>query len=72
MTILGGMCHLQVLFEVTFKTDYFLGLSKFLVFCGGIVRIGVKTFCYTDSCFYLILQLYFCCASVKKELLLET
>ena len=31
---------------VTFKTDYFfLGLTKFSVFLGGIVRIVVGTFC---------------------------
>ena len=50
----------------TFKTGYFLGLSKFSVFFfggggggggglgrgGGIVRIGVRTFRWTDSCFF--------------------
>ena len=48
------------LFFVTFKTDYFWGSIKILgILFLGIVRISIRTFCWTDSCFYLLLTALF-------------
>ena len=40
---------------VTFKTDYFWEPNKILGIFFDIVRIGFRTFCCTDSCFYFVL-----------------
>ena len=87
MAIFEGIDHLQVfcLFfvgffcgGVTIKTDCFLGSINILGIFGGIVRIGVRNFCCTDSCFYLVLTALFFAVNqfsadkVKTELLLET
>ena len=61
----GALAICRYFWGVTFKIEYFLGgLSKFSVFFGSIVRIGVRTCCWTDSCFNLVLtDLFLLCFS---------
>ena len=55
-----GIGHLQVFFDVTFKTgNIFWGSIKILCIFWDIARIGVRTFCCTDRCFYLVLTALF-------------
>ena len=45
VAIFAGIGHLQILFGVTFKTDYFFVSIKSLGIFLGIARIRVSSFC---------------------------
>ena len=69
-TIFWGVCK---------NSRYFFGYCKnrgknVLLNSLGIVRIGVKMFCWTNSCFYLVLTALFllCIIKIKTDLLLKT
>ena len=62
----GGVCGGGVSLS---KLNIFRVYQNTQFFLWGIVRIGVRTFCLTDSCFYLALTALFllCISSIPLQ-----